>query len=79
MDNVNFEEIAQQNNIDTTLFLPFVRYRFLPSADNNKVVLDVALQGIGNLAESHHHLELHLPALPQEHVIPPVQEHVITE
>ncbi len=79
MDSINFEDIGQQNNIDMALFLPFVGYRLWPSVGNGKVVLDVILRGIGESAESHHHLELSLSPLPQERAILPVQEHVITE
>lgn len=79
MDSVNFVDIVQQNNIDTALLLPFVGYRFLPTINEGNVVLDVVLRGIGEAAESRHHLELHLFSLSQEYAVPPVQEHVITE
>jgi len=78
-DVITLEEFDGSNAVDLGWFLPFIIYRLQPLARDYSATLEVTLQNIGQTPEATHKLTLTWSRESAKRLVPPVQEHIITE
>jgi hypothetical protein len=79
IDTFTLEDIVMLNAIDTRLFLPFVIYRLHPLVVEGEANLDLTLLNVLEIPVVTRQLQLVWQPESEELLVPPVQEHVITE